>query len=260
MKKIFAFLVVAGLVIGGGGIASAVTLFDRGLPNLNLNDAAGSSRSNVTWASTNPTGFMGDDFVIGTTGQSYVINSITVWGAQYDPLSTDINNISLYVGKAGGSLGLLSTGSVSGNTNSNPNIIHTYVSYPAPGDPLGYQGNSGGYYPIAQTIFNGLNLLVDGGVKYNFGVLGDKNLWWSHASNAALSGTPQDGADGKYLEFDTANLASVVVWDSSLVGWDKGSDINVQIAGAPVPIPGALLLFGSGLLGLVGIGRKRLRK
>ena len=29
---------------------------------------------------------------------------------------------------------------------------------------------------------------------------------------------------------------------------------------APVPIPGALVLFGSGLMGLVGIGRRRLKK
>jgi hypothetical protein len=28
----------------------------------------------------------------------------------------------------------------------------------------------------------------------------------------------------------------------------------------PVPIPGAVWLLGSGLLGLVGIGRKRLKK
>ncbi len=29
---------------------------------------------------------------------------------------------------------------------------------------------------------------------------------------------------------------------------------------SPVPIPGSLILFGSGLLGLIGIGRKRLKK
>ena len=34
----------------------------------------------------------------------------------------------------------------------------------------------------------------------------------------------------------------------------------MNLAATPVPIPGALVLFGSGLLGLVGIGRKRLQK
>jgi len=32
------------------------------------------------------------------------------------------------------------------------------------------------------------------------------------------------------------------------------------MSAAPVPIPGALVLFGSGLLGLIGIGRKRIKK
>jgi len=42
-------------------------------------------------------------------------------------------------------------------------------------------------------------------------------------------------------------------WDVDLVGIPLA-------ASAPVPIPGALVLFGSGLLGLVGIGRKRFKK
>ena len=257
MKKIFAFLVVAGLVIGGSGIASAVTLFDRGLPDINLNNAAGSSRSNVSWSygSAYPDWFMGDDFTIGTTGQSYVINSLTVWGVQHDPLSTDINNVSLYLGQSGGTLGLLSSGSVTG---SNPNISFAFVNYPS--TATNYQGSSGSYIPIVETTFSGLNIVVQGGVTYNFGVLSDTGGWFNHASNAALSGTPQQGADGLMLAWNTSDLSTADVWDSNGSGWDKSSDINVRITGAPVPIPGALVLFGSGLLGLVGIGRKRLRK
>jgi hypothetical protein len=248
-------LAVAAVVLLLGSQAQAILVVDRGLPSINLNNAAGTSRSNVTWASEKATGFTGDDFMFGTVGQQYVIDSLTVWGAQYNPLSLDINNIWLYLGKAGGSLALASTGAVTGNTNSNPNISHTYVNYPD--GTTGYQGNSGGFYPICQTTFSGLNYLVDGGVKYNFGVNGDKYLWWNHASNAALSGTTQNGADGKYLEFDTANLSSVTVWDSNGYGWDKSSDINVQIYATAVPEPVTMAGLALGIGGLVRYMRKR---
>jgi len=38
------------------------------------------------------------------------------------------------------------------------------------------------------------------------------------------------------------------------------STVSGTLTLAPVPIPGAVWLLGSGLLGLVGIGRKRLQK
>ena len=120
-------------------------------------------------------------------------------------------------------------------------------------------GNGGIFYPIAQTTFSNLNYLVEGGVKYDFGVMGDKSLWWNHASNAALSGTKQDGADDKYLEFDRNNLANVTVWDSNGNGWDKSSDINVQITGTQVPEPTSLLLFCTGLT-VIGMATWRRKK
>lgn len=218
------------LALALAGTAQAGLLFDRGLPATNLNNAAGALRSNVTWASESATGFTGDDFIIGSVGENYVIDSLTVWGAQYNPLSLDIDHIWLYLGKSGSPLSLLATGAVSGNTNSNPTITHTYVNYPD--GTTGYQGNSGGFYPVCKTTFSNLNYRVDGGVKYNFGVNGDNYLWWSHASNAALSGpVAQDGADGLYYNFDSINLSSVTVVDSNGNGWDKSSDVNVQVTG-----------------------------
>ncbi len=252
VKKLAMICAVASLVIASQ--AHGALLFDRGLPTANLNSAAGANRSNVTWGGTGPTRFIGDDFMIGTIGQSYVIESLTVWGAQYDPLSDDIDNIWLYMGKTGDSLVLLSTGSVSGNTNSNPNITHSYVNYPTTAISL-YEGNENSY-PISQTTFSGLNYAVDGGVKYNFGVDGDKYRWWTHASNAALSVSPQDGADGLFLEFDTTDLSSVVVHDSLPDSWDKSSDINVQIYGVPEPGTVTLLTLG----GLTAIGMTWIRR
>ena len=103
-----------------------------------------------------------------------MIDSITVWGAQYDPLSLDIDNITLYLGQAGGVLSAVSTGSLlaNSNTNSNPNITHQYVSYADSGSTNYYEGNGSVQYPLCQTTFSGLNYAVQGGVEYYFGVLG----------------------------------------------------------------------------------------
>ncbi len=256
-STVAALLIV--MLLGLAGAASADLLFDRGLPAININNAAGTARSNVTWASTEDGGFTGDDFVIGTAGQTYKIDSITVWGAQFDPLSLDIDNIALYVSKYDDPLALVSSGSVTGNTNSNPSIAHTYVSYPDGTDV--YEGNGGVLYPICQTTFSGLDMLVEGGVKYKFGVIGDKYLWWSHASNADLSGSPQDGADNLYLEFNLNDLSQIIVWDSNGDGWDKSSDINIQISGEQVPpVPEPMSIF-LGIMGLGSIaGFKRFRR
>jgi hypothetical protein len=44
-------------------------------------------------------------------------------------------------------------------------------------------------------------------------------------------------------------------WTNSLAGVD-----NVSVTGAPVPEPSTILLMGTGLLGIIGFGRKRLNK
>ena len=246
------------LVMAAGSAAAlgSTLVVDRGLPAINLNTDAGVLRSNVTWASESPTGFTGDDFTIGVSGESYVVDSIKVWGAQYNPLSDDIGNIWLYVGKSGSPLALISTGAITGNVNSNSSISHTFVTYPDVGHTDYYVGNSGTHFPICETTFSGLNMLVEGGTKYNFGVRGDGYLWWNHASNAALSGSPQDGADDKYLEFNTADLSSVIVHDALLDLTDnKSSDINVQVFATAVPEPASLGMLALG--GLLLLARRR---
>jgi hypothetical protein len=80
-----------------------------------------------------------------------------------------------------------------------------------------------------------------------------------HASNAALSGSPQAGSDDLMLYAEVLNgvvdPSSVGTWTSLGGGWDKPSDVNVQVYGTVVPEPttmiaGALLLlpFGASTL------------
>lgn len=83
----------------------------------------------------------------------------------------------------------------------------------------------------------------------------------SSAGSLNLGDTPQFGfsfsnpTSGTFYTYTLASLYSG--W--TLTNDDIGSMISVQGSVAPsaVPIPGSVLLFGSGLLGLLGIGSRR---
>jgi hypothetical protein len=52
--------------------------------------------------------------------------------------------------------------------------------------------------------------------------------WFNLASNAPLSASRQDGADGLLLLFDGGGKFGST-FDSKGSGWDKSSDLNVQV-------------------------------
>ena len=214
---------------------------DRGLAQANLNNVSGEYRSNIRWSSYE-SGFLGDDFTIDGAGEQWVIDTIRVWTVpgrrRLDPehLGDFYQDVRLYFGGPEDGLtpvvtGLLSIGS---NRTGNPNIV---ISDATANGIVSYE-EFGNQLRVWQVDFTQLNLKVQSGVKYRFGAWGlgrrvprneEKTYpWFNLASNAELAGASQDGADGTMLIF-TSGGKFESAFNGKGAGWDKNSDIDVQV-------------------------------
>jgi len=258
-----------------------VLLFDRGLPTANINDDAGANRSNVAWGDYTPSSnyppndsqilnwAIGDDFTLAGTG-SYDVTDLRVWIVSIDDSTPDTmwSNLTLFGG--GTDAGTISV------------LPATYTVDPTPvtySNGQSYQGSSGGFISMYQVDFL-LNWSVNAGTTYTFFVAGTPTSTnidnyppgvspFLSASNAGLSGSTQQGADGLFREIgydDSNDVQYSGTWDSygscdKCGGWDKSSDINVQLYGT-VPEPSAILLLGlfGGALGIFGRLARRERR
>jgi hypothetical protein len=221
--------------------ADSILAVDRGLPQSNLNNASGSVRSNVRWGGDNH-GFIGDDFTIGAPGERWVIDSIRTWVVPgYSEttaarLSDFYQDVRLYLGTSSADVTPVATAQLTEGSDeiSNPNIR---VSDATNNGTLLYD-DFGTSLRIWQLDFTNLNVTVRGGSKTRFGVWGmgrpingqdgKAHMWFNHGSNAALSGSRQDGADGVMLVFDGAGRADGTL-RAETKDWNKSSDINVQV-------------------------------
>lgn len=243
-------LALAG-VCSSAAFASAL-LFDRGLPTANLNNAAGASRSNVAWADNVATTVsIGDNFTL--TGAS-TVNDIRVWVIS-SSANLAANAFQLSLGTDAGAATVVS------NISSSTSVVSTtYI------DGSQYQGSSGRYLNIYQVDFGSLALALGAGT-YAFGVSGVTDPGYApalttpflSASNGPLSGSTQMGDDGVVYGFTAAgamDVANGYPWNS-IGGWDKTSDINVQVFG--VPEPTSMALVGIALFGVAAM-RRRVRR
>ncbi len=270
-KNIYILSIAAGTIastsavtVGFTASAQAALLFSRGLPAENLN-SSGADRSNIRWATgANNPGFYGDDFTIGATGETYAIDKIRTWivpGLMIgDPgdLGDWFESVTLFLGDGPD----VSPVATTDNFTSDSNVKFTKVTYPDGNNGTIYD-NFGSPVNIWQVDFDNLNLKIAGGEEYRFGVRGVGRqipgfdfsyLAYIHAANAGLSGSPSESADDLFLEFDATGKFLQTV-DTLGNGWDKSSDINIQIFGEvvrteTVPEPTASLLT----LGIVSTG------
>jgi len=259
------------ITMGSAGDVQASSLVvDRGLPTTNLNNAAGSDRSNVAWGFGGDF-FSGDTFTLPSTGNpsmpSWRVDKLTAWFIADDPgstapLSDSVTDISLFLGRnsgPGGTIEKVAGSAISGDSATAPNVTLSEVTYDG---GVNYQASSGAFRQIWQVDFTDLGSFAPG--EYAFSVGGLPTPFFSHASNDALDGVPSDGADNLYYWFrDNGGGSTVEIGgtiDSNGNGWDKSSDINVQVVAAPVPLPAGGILLLTALGGLGGAGAMRRRR
>ena len=238
-RSISLFALSAAAMVWPAWAADSVLVVDRGLPQVNLNNDSGPVRSNVRW-SWHDHGFLGDDFTVGLPGERWAIDAIRTWAVPGGPeanlphLGDFFQDVRLHFGAGDVTPVAAAQLSPGSDETGNPDVR---VSDASAAGTLLYD-DFGTRLRVWQIDFTNLNLAVDGGVKYRFGVWGmgrpkpgaegEAFTWYNHASNAGLSGDRQEGADGVMLLFDAAGR-SEGTFNGEGNGWDKPSDINVQV-------------------------------
>lgn len=146
------------------------------------------------------------------------VNAATV----FNPVDGNVN--FLFGDLQGGSLGLFD--------DSDQSYAGLFIDVPVP-SVVGFLPISGGNY--LATNENGATLTLTGNSNFILG-LNVGGSWLADSSVTAV------GANSYTVAF--SNGGTVL-------------EVDVQIVPAVVPVPAAAWLFGSGLLGLVGVARRR---
>lgn len=155
----------------------------------------------------------------------------------------DIMAIGLPDGTVGGALDISWTGDMA--------LDSIYLATTDPAD------NGGGLFPgewePVSSFFSGVDSTGPGSISGlyvgNFaGVIGDQAI-------ARLNFTTGAGFSGSTISMDAAAIGGT--WSSWISGDFTNTYEGATIPVATIPVPAALWLFGSGLIGLAGMARRR---
>lgn len=265
----------------GQAQADSTIIIDRGMPvwngqtdsDSNINGVGNTNRVNTSaytpynadQPNNPPTSYtiLGDTVSIGS---GYRIDGIKVWMLSGANLAADAtipsavtDSLKLWFGPVGGTLTsyALNQPSITRFYYDGTGANSTYANFER-GDGA-YRALWGMFFPIDPntTLAAGTYEFFLDGLFYTA-----SNFWQSPSLH--LANTIQQGADNKFYTLTITDgapvLSSVTEVDSVSFtgGYNHAADANVQVYGhtAPVPLPGTLLLLGSGLLGLAGVRRR----
>ena len=216
-----------------------------------------------------------------TTSQSYAIDLGTTWQTFRDNLSNTGFSVSYTIDTSAGSVyDQALGGSNSADWIWNVSVANSQLSDFSNFEDFGVIGTSniGGAVNSAAlstainkhdeyaTALRGTTNPVNNdpalndeyfGTVLNGGYSGDNGTWGtSYATNGAFNNAAAFGTDLDFYYYQTGGFSPDPIVTKAAGSWSfDGTNLNYGVSA--VPVPAAVWLFGSGLLGLVGVARRK---